>query len=64
MGSAIEMLRAIGERFQTSGNVKNVFGDPITVEGKTIIPVARIKYGFGAGAGRKGFTGDNSGEHA
>jgi uncharacterized spore protein YtfJ len=34
-----------------SANVRRVFGDPIVVGDKTIIPVARIGYGFGAGGG-------------
>ena len=48
-----ELLRTIGERLQTTATVKNVFGEPISAEGKTVIPVARIQYGFGAGAGRR-----------
>ena len=35
----------------SSANVKTVFGDPISAEGKTIIPVARVRYGFGGGMG-------------
>jgi uncharacterized spore protein YtfJ len=51
MSSAVQILHSIGERFQVGGTVKNVFGEPITVEGKTIIPVACVKCGFGAGGG-------------
>jgi uncharacterized spore protein YtfJ len=42
-------------RESVSGNAKvsTVFGEPITAQGKTIIPVACIKYGFGAGSGNK-----------
>lgn len=32
---------------------KTVFGDPISTNGKTIVPVAKVRYGFGAGTGRK-----------
>ena len=35
-----------------SANVKTVFGEPIAAAGKTIIPVARVRYGFGAGMGQ------------
>lgn len=49
-----------------SANVKTVFGEPITAAGKTIIPVARVRYGFGAGMGQ-GPTrrpgGEESSEH-
>ncbi|GAA4745815.1 GerW family sporulation protein [Flavisolibacter ginsenosidimutans] len=32
--------------------VKNVFGEPIQAGDKTIVPVARIAYGFGGGFGQ------------
>jgi uncharacterized spore protein YtfJ len=35
-----------------NGSVKNVFGDPVLAGDKTIIPVARIAYGFGGGYGQ------------
>jgi uncharacterized spore protein YtfJ len=34
---------------QSSANVKTVYGDAITAEGKTIIPVAKVAYCVGAG---------------
>ena len=40
-------------RLQNSASVKTVYGDPITAEGKTIIPVAKVAYGFGACNARK-----------
>jgi len=33
--------------------VKTVFGDPISANGKTIVPVAKVRCGFGGGSGRK-----------
>ena len=44
-----ETLQAIGERLQTGANVKTVFGDPVTAGDRTVIPVARVRFGFGAG---------------
>lgn len=32
-------------------NVNAIFGDPVTAEGRTVIPVARVAYGFGLGMG-------------
>jgi uncharacterized spore protein YtfJ len=51
-----QYFQSILDRLQSSASVKTVYGDPIIAEGKTIIPVARVAYGFGAGAGpiRKG----------
>lgn len=53
MGTA-EILRTIQERLADVAHVKRVFGEPITAGNKTVIPVARIMYGFGAGSGRGG----------
>ncbi len=46
-----ELFQTISERVQTAASVKTVYGDPIAAEGKTIIPVARVRYGFGGGGG-------------
>ncbi len=51
-------LSAIQQGLATSATVKAVFGEPITAEGKTIIPVARVRYGFGGGMGT-GPTGNS-----
>jgi uncharacterized spore protein YtfJ len=37
---------------QEHATVKIAFGEPQEVRGRTIIPVARVRYGFGMGAGR------------
>lgn len=50
--SAKELIEGAVEHLQTSASVKTVYGAPITVEGKTVIPVAKVAYGFGAGSGR------------
>ena len=34
--------------------VKAIYGQPIAAHGKTVIPVAKIMYGYGAGAGTGG----------
>lgn len=33
-------------------NTKTVVGEPITVEGNTLIPLVNVGFGFGVGAGR------------
>jgi len=55
--------KSIVERLQASANVKMIYGDPVTAEGKTVIPVARVSYGFGAGfaPGKNGETETPSG---
>jgi uncharacterized spore protein YtfJ len=58
MGS-MTLLQSLHENLGSRAQVKSVFGDPITAEGKTIIPVAKIAYGFGAGSGTGG-VGESS----
>jgi uncharacterized spore protein YtfJ len=40
--------------------VRTVYGDPVTAEGRTIVPVARVRYGFGSGSGSR--TGERPGQ--
>lgn len=42
--------KAIGE-IERMLNTKTVVGEPITVEGNTLIPLVSIGFGFGVGAG-------------
>ena len=46
-----DILRSVTERLEGSANVSTVYGEPIVAEGKTIIPVAKVRYGFGGGFG-------------
>lgn len=60
------MLRNIGEKFEASATVRNVYGEPVSMGNRTVIPVARIAYGFGGGGGRpnqepQGFGGGGGG---
>ena len=57
-----DMLKGIAERVRDTANVSTVYGDPVTAEGKTIIPVARVRYGFGGGGGSGSKEGDDSDE--
>ena len=59
--SVPEILKTIGERFQSSATVKNVYGDAISVGDRTVIPVARLSYGFGGGGGNAGQDGKGGG---
>lgn len=53
MGS-VALLQSLRESILGHAGVKTVYGEPITAQGKTVIPVAKIVYGFGAGAGTGG----------
>jgi uncharacterized spore protein YtfJ len=42
-------LRSLGDHPQVGTSVRNVYGDPVNLGGRTVIPIARVSYGFGAG---------------
>ena len=52
-----EILKSIGNELKTFATTESIIGAPITIEGKTIIPVIKLKLGFGGGGGE-----DTSGE--
>jgi uncharacterized spore protein YtfJ len=62
--NATDLLQKIGETLGATATVKSVFGEPIHVRGKTVVPVAKIAYGFGGGSGtgRSGPHADHQGE--
>ena len=51
--SSLAILQSLKESILTA-NVKAVYGEPIAAQGKTVIPVAKLIYGFGGGAGTGG----------
>ena len=53
MGS-VALLQSLRESISGQANVKAIYGDPISAQGKTVIPVAKLIYGYGAGAGSGG----------
>jgi len=44
-------LEKLAERVGGKASIKAVFGEPISRNGKTIVPVAKIRWGFGGGTG-------------
>jgi uncharacterized spore protein YtfJ len=48
-----QFFQSILERLQSSAQIKTVYGEPIVAAGKTIVPVAKVAYGFGGGGGTK-----------
>ncbi|WP_232703235.1 GerW family sporulation protein [Halobacterium wangiae] len=45
------MLAPLVDRLADAGDVGTVYGDPVEREDRTVIPVARVAWGFGGGAG-------------
>jgi uncharacterized spore protein YtfJ len=62
--NAMDLLQKIGETLGSTATVKSIFGEPIHTNGKTVVPVAKVAYGFGggAGAGKAGRNEDRQGE--
>jgi len=48
-----ELLHGMAERVSGSASVRNVYGDPVVVGDRTVIPAAKVRYGFGGGGGQK-----------
>jgi len=46
-----KLIDRIGD-VQGKATVRTVFGDPMEVHGRTIIQVAKVRFGFGMGMGR------------
>ena len=46
-----DILKNISDRLEGSADVGRVYGEPLVLEGRTIIPVAKVRYGFGGGFG-------------
>lgn len=55
----MDVQEAIHEMVNQS-SARTVYGEPITAEGKTIVPIAKVRYGFGGGSGKK--AGEEPGE--
>jgi uncharacterized spore protein YtfJ len=45
-----EILKTITEEMQKALSARTTVGDPVTVEGKTVIPLMSVGMGFGAGS--------------
>lgn len=45
------VLASVVERLAEAGAVGSVYGEPVEREDRTVIPVARVAWGFGGGGG-------------
>ena len=59
---ATEILEKMRESLGAAATVKTVFGEPIHAEGRTVVPVAKVAYGFGAGGGQGHGKHEKAGE--
>ena len=55
-----DFVSRLAERVGAHANVKAVFGEPIERDGLVVVPVAKVRWGFGGGAGRGPLPGSPS----
>jgi hypothetical protein len=60
-GPAERFLEGLADRIGTRASVTAVFGEPIERGDITVIPVARVRWGFGGGQGEGGEAGGPTG---
>ena len=53
-----DIIHRIGETVSAGSTVKNVYGEPVSSCGRTVIPVAKVRFAFGGGGG-----GERKGDH-
>jgi len=50
-GAFTAIVNQLADRVGLRANARAVFGDPVERDGVTVIPVAKVRYGFGGGGG-------------
>jgi len=55
--SAPAPVQPIAELFERNINIRHVYHEPVRHGDVTVIPVAKVAFGFGAGVGRRGRFG-------
>ena len=53
MGS-VALLQSLKDSILGQAGAKAIYGEAVTAQGKTVIPVAKLAYAYGAGAGTGG----------
>lgn len=48
---AEDLVTRLGERLAMTANARQIYGEAVTVHDRTVIPVAKVGYGVGAGSG-------------
>ncbi|MEA1909220.1 MAG: spore germination protein GerW family protein [Euryarchaeota archaeon] len=62
-----ELMREVVEQLEKLITTKTIVGEPITVAGKTVVPISKVSFGFGSGGGEgkrdeeSGFGGGGGG---
>ncbi|MCF3132294.1 spore germination protein GerW family protein [Streptomyces olivochromogenes] len=51
--ASVTLLERLADKLGARASVAAVYGEPVTRDGVTVIPVARVGFGFGGGTGRE-----------
>ena len=57
MRGANDIAAMLADRVGSRAGVRAIFGDPVERDGVTVIPVGRLRWGFGGGGGTGGPAG-------
>ncbi len=49
----VSFVERVAEKMGIHASAKAVYADPVEHDGVTVIPVAKLRWGFGGGSGRK-----------
>jgi len=58
------VLASLVERLAEAGGVGSVYGDPVEHGDRTVIPVARVAWGFGGGGGSEAADAEDDSERS
>ena len=61
-GVGSRLAAALADKVGDRAGVRAIFGDPVERDGVTVIPVGRLRWGFGGGGGTGGPPGGEPGE--
>ena len=61
-GRTDSIVQMLAERVGFQAGTHAIFGQPVENDGVTVIPVGKVRYGFGGGAGRGIEEGSENGE--
>ncbi|MFE7121766.1 spore germination protein GerW family protein [Streptomyces sp. NPDC057654] len=50
--ASVTLLERLADKLGARASVTAVYGEPVTRDGVTVIPIAEVGFGFGGGAGR------------
>lgn len=61
-GMGSRLAAALADKVGNRAGVQAIFGEPVERDGVTVIPVGRLRWGFGGGGGTGGPPGETPGE--